>query len=249
VIIYQDRYFSQNKGIVYGLASLPSRDGKGTFKLPTNCDINENYPAIINRQKLCKAFGLDISSLKFVKQIHSNRVIILNNGNDVFGVPEADGQITNNKSVFLCVHVADCVPLFLYDPIKKVIGMLHAGWRGTLAKIAFVGVKSMSAKFNCKPSDIHAWIGPCIDVCCFVVGRDIFEQFDNVFGSDNIALSKVTLRINLKELNKEQLIQAGLPPDNISTSEHCTRCVKMLCSYRREGNNVSHMLGFIGLMA
>lgn len=168
---------------------------------------------------------------------------------------KADAIITRQRGVALALSVADCVPLLLYDPVTQAIGIAHAGWRGTARGIAAITVAAMQEQFNCQPTDILAGIGPSIGPCCYEVNEDVRRLFLGLDAFDDLPNqrhyqqlvsetahfeikhlpTKESLRLNLWETNRNQLLRAGLLPTHIELSEICTSCAhERFFSHRAE---------------
>ena len=171
--------------------------------------------------------------------------------------PRTDGAITNQKGILLTTVHADCLPVWLYDEENQVIGLVHAGWRGTLAGIAPKAVKLMQETYGSDPAKMRAAIGPGISMCCFETGSEVIEAFrehwdfadfyaetaEEHFGDDEIPESaEGKYYIDLKGINTEELLEAGLQLENIEISRHCTHCEpETFASYRREGGTYMRM--------
>ena len=171
--------------------------------------------------------------------------------------PRTDGVITNRKDVLLTTVHADCLPVWLYDEENQAIGLVHAGWRGTLAGIAPKAVKLMQEAYGSDPAKMKAAIGPGISMCCFETGPEVIEAFrahwdfadlyaetaEEHFGDEQITESaEGKYYIDLKGINTEELLEAGLELENIEISQHCTHCEpEMFASYRREGGTYMRM--------
>jgi YfiH family protein len=171
--------------------------------------------------------------------------------------PRTDGVITDVKGVLLTTVHADCLPVWLYDEEHHAIGLVHAGWRGTLAGIAPKAVKLMQENYGSDPAKMKAAIGPGISMCCFETGPEVIEAFSEVwdfadyyaetaeehFGDDEIPESaEGKYYIDLKGINTEELLEAGLQLENIEISRHCTHCEpETFASYRREGGTYMRM--------
>jgi YfiH family protein len=123
---------------------------------------------------------------------------------------------------------ADCVPLLFFDPIKKAIGAAHAGWQGTVRKIALATIIKMKEEFGCSYKDIKVLIGPSIGPCCYHVGGEVIDSILRSFGTTEKFVSydyKDSLaHFNLWQTNKIQLIEAGIPDSNITITGLCTYC-------------------------
>ncbi len=159
---------------------------------------------------------------------------------------KADAIITKQRGVALTMSSADCVPLMFYDPVACVIGMAHAGWRGTARGIAAATIDAMSEQFGSLPRNIYAGIGPSIGSCCYEVTEDVRQLFMGQLHFDPMptrvkyrklvqdsavfALKQLpdrrSLRLDLWETNRNQLLIAGVLPEHIESSEICTSCEK-----------------------
>ena len=182
------------------------------------------------------------------RQVHSNLVVSVNGDQgSAHGAPdpEADGLITSRAGEVVAVRTADCVPILLVDRRDRVVGAVHAGWRGTVAEIARRAVECVSAEFGCPADGLEAAIGPAIGPCCFEVGDEVAAQF-----APSLIHSKAKPHIDLIEANRRQLMQAGLRDELIRRAGTCTFCApEALYSYRRQGGESGRMLAFAGIRA
>ncbi len=159
-------------------------------------------------------------------------------------LPRTDGVITDRKDVLLTTVHADCLPVWFYDEEHQAIGLVHAGWRGTLAGIAPKAVKLMQETYGSDPAKMKAAIGPGISLCCFETGPEVIEAFRKEYDfADEFAEPKgEKYYIDLKGIVNEQLIRVGITTENIEISKHCTCCEsEMFASYRREGGTYMRM--------
>ena len=132
--------------------------------------------------KICGTLDLDRNIIVKPHQTHTDKVEIVDEVSQNFN--EVDGVLTNKKDIILCTTSADCTSLLFYDPVKKVIGDVHSGWRGTLQKIAQKAVKKMIEQYECNLSDIICCICPHIKKCHFEVDEDVMRMFRNEFCSN-----------------------------------------------------------------
>jgi len=159
---------------------------------------------------------------------------------------KADALITRHSGVALAMSSADCVPLLCYDPVERVTGLAHAGWRGTARGIAAITIHAMNEQFGCSPTNIRVGIGPSIGPCCYEVSEDVQGYFmgQQVFDPDpaDVRYRKLiressvfhmkrindhdSLHLDLWETNRNQLLMAGILPEHIESSEVCTSCKK-----------------------
>lgn len=166
---------------------------------------------------------------------------------------DVDGLITDKKDITLSLGYADCTPLFLHDPVKKVIGDIHSGWKGTLSKIGKKAVIKMIEEYNSNPSDIICCIGPTIRKCHFEVDVDVQELFYNKFLYTNKIDDIITKKgskyyIDTVLINKIILKEVGLKEENIIDSKICTVCnSNLMHSYRVDKELAGRNTGIIGL--
>jgi hypothetical protein len=214
----------------------------------------ENYKTLISCQ------GFEFENLVTLEQKHTANIVVVDEdaiGNrrrlDCINLNEAaDALITNIKGLLLSVRTADCVPILLYDPYTKSVGAVHAGWRGTLAKIGPKTVKRMAGVYGTNPKDIKAAIGPAIGPCCFEVGFEVRDSFLTEHGTGIAEFFSIKLNnkpyCDIKSINKAFLTEAGIPDKNIEVSDFCTKCSPdLFYSYRYSGGRHGLMANFIGL--
>lgn len=208
-----------------------------------------------NYELLSKALDLDLG--KIVRGYQSHTINIRNVGEENKGKlwaerPEfmdVDGLLTDQPGIALMTFHADCTPIYFYDPIKKVIGMAHAGWRGTLYYMAGAMVERMALEFGSNPADLMAVIGPSLGQCCFEVDSDVAEQFL----SANSAYEEYVgekwagkYHIDLWGITKYQLLERGLKTENIEFSGVCTKCRQdLFFSHRGQKGESGRMVGII----
>lgn len=196
-----------------------------------------------SKNKICKCLNLE--ERKFVKphQTHTDRVEKVIDYEKNFD--EVDGLITDKDGITLCTTSADCTSLLFYDPIKKVIGNVHSGWRGTIQKIGQKAVLKMIEEYHCKPEDIICCICPHIRKCHFEVDEDVAHLFEKEFAymenrkqmiqSGRKVGNVQKYYIDTTWLNIQMLQEIGLQEKNIIDSGICTVCEeKKFYSYRVE---------------
>ena len=170
-----------------------------------------------------------------LKQVHSARVLMAS-GAGCAG--EADALITATPGLAVSVRTADCFPILLCSPARRVVAAVHAGWRGTAEKIIQAAMQKMHAQFGASPPEIFAAIGPGIGACCYRVGEDVARRFGLAQAGN----------IDLAAENQRQLIESGVPPDNIEVLALCTFCdPERFYSYRRDPADPGRMISFIGI--
>ena len=192
-----------------------------------------------NRLALLNSLNIDPDWVAYADQVHSNRVQFITEGGTY---PSTDGLVTKVPGLTLAIQVADCAAVLLWDKENNVIAALHAGWRGAVGNIIPRGVQKMKAH-GADPSKIKAFVSPCISAKNFEVGMEVAEQFPSQFVND-IDFEKP--HVDLKNFIKHQLINDGIPDNQIEIREECTISeAGKFYSYRREGNQSGRMLALI----
>jgi YfiH family protein len=209
---------------------------------------DQNIPPGI-RTKEAEGFLHKIDSperrLISLSQTHRDECVVVISGDQLKGRYEGDALLTNRDDIFISVGVADCVPIFLLEEKKRVVGLIHAGWRGTLLGIARRSIQRAKQQFGCDPHCFTAAFGPCIQKCCYQISKDVAILFDRECISQTKG-RKATL--DLICANVKQLVNCGVKEDRIFFTDRCTFCdAESFYSYRREGEGAGRMLGFMGL--
>jgi YfiH family protein len=162
-------------------------------------------------------------------------------------IADCDALVTDQKGVMLGVLTADCVPILIYDPVRGVVAVVHAGWRGTKAQIAAKTVGKMQEVYGCDPADIIAGIAPAIGQCCYEVGEEVAKHFFDMPKGYIPRGEKYML--DLPFINKTQLMGAGLKEEHIELSGICTACeIERFFSYRKEQGCSGRFMSLIGIM-
>lgn len=179
-----------------------------------------------NKRRLLGALGFEGGATYEVWQVHSARIVNayepLTNRAEI---QKADGIITRSSGLLLLMRFADCVPIYLYDPVHSALGLVHAGWQGTARRAASAGVQAMRTHFSSNPRNILAGIGPSIGPDHYQVGRDVVKVFRENYGSDADRFfhgPKDLIKLNLWDANRLDLQQAGV--EEIETAGICTAC-------------------------
>ncbi len=205
-----------------------------------------------NKTAVSTASGADMERLVLVNQVHGNSVLILDDfpgGAASYRTVDADAIITGLTGFPIGILTADCLPVLLYDPVNAVAGAVHAGWKGTVRSIAIKTVEAMRARFGTRPRDVLCAMGPYIGPCCYTVGENVRAEFMEAFGTEDcFRRDAAGLRLDIGASNIEQLRDAGLLMENISTSPFCTSCRNdLFFSYRKDGKRTGRQLSFIML--
>ena len=221
-----------------------------TNKMPL--EESKYIKAIDSYKKLCENIGVDYKNIVKTNQEHTDKVEMvtekINKNEPDFNLEKynnTDGLITNQKNIILTTTNADCILLLFYDPVQKIIGNVHSGWKGTTKRISVKAVEKMINEFNCRSQDIICCICPSIRKCHFEVEKDVKDIFVTEFKDimkDNIKNEIIEEKIPNKKwnidtvlINKIIIQRAGLRPENIVDSGICSVCnSNIIHSYRVE---------------
>ncbi len=214
-------------------------------------DNNENVKK--NIEIMAEKLNLNVDDIVETHQTHTNNIMYVTEEHKgrVFTeniLRDIDGIYTDKKNLILMSFHADCTPIFFYDPVKWVIGLAHAGWRGTIQNIGGIMVKKFVNDFNSNPKDIKAAIGPSLCKDCFEVDEDVKDLFittDEYF-KNFMETKNVKYHFNLWEINKYLLLKGGLKEENIEISGVCTKCRNdLFFSHRGQGGKRGLMTGLL----
>lgn len=213
----------------------------------------------VNRARFAQALGIPAQDLVAANQVHGEnicRIEIADKGRGALDqqtvIEATDALMTNEKNVPLIAFFADCVPVMLLDPQKKAIAISHAGWKGTVLRIAGKTVRKMAHEYGSKPEDLLVIIGPAIGPCHYEVDHPVIETFQKNFMHWEMFLDIKegnTAQLNLWEANRIQLLEEGVLEQNITMSNICTYCHQdLLYSYRYSGGKTGRLGGAIMLL-
>ena len=206
-----------------------SEGAYGTFNINPYCGDGDACVQA-NRSALCRVLGIEPGCLVLPHQVHGveSRVI----GPEYLSLPPSvrqmvlegvDAVMTSMPGVCVGVSTADCIPLLMYDPVHRAVCAVHAGWRGTVARIAHKAVCDMGLAYGTRPADLQVTVGPGISADAFEVGDEVYDQFREAgFDLSVLAVRKEKWHIDLPACNRAVLVQAGVQPQNIHLSGLCT---------------------------
>lgn len=239
--LYSTRYIS------YDAAEDTGREGLRVVVMKDE-DVREAAPVVFDsRDRLAKQLGSSIERECVTDQMHTNRVYTVR-PEDLGPIlrqdkPErrrsVDGIITDLPDVVLTAFGGDCPPVYLADPVRRAIGLVHAGWRGTLGRIPAVAIERMREEFGSDPVDLYAAIGPGICQDCYEMGDEVREQFADqwgesvaakllrkypAFAEDGTRIPGGKFHLDLMEANRMTLLSAGVREDRLAVSNVCTKC-------------------------
>lgn len=213
---------------------------------------DEREAVLENYRRIAGAIGFDWESIVTSDQTHTANVRVVTESDRGCGLTrsrpyqDVDGMITDVPGLVLATFYADCVPLYLVDPVKKAIGLSHSGWKGTVGKIGLATVCAMQREYGTDPRDLVTAIGPSICQDCYEVGGDVIGEFEKAFPKDRwdgLFYQKPDgkYQLDLWEANRQIFLEAGVPEEKIILPGICTCCnPKFLFSHRaskgRRGN-------------
>jgi purine-nucleoside/S-methyl-5'-thioadenosine phosphorylase / adenosine deaminase len=231
-------------GIAHGFSTRRAEHSEFTVG-----PIGAENPAVqMNRARFLAAVGMAGWQLLKLKQTHSNIVEDMRDTTAATNAVVADAAITGLKGVALGVQTADCVPILIADRRARVVAAVHAGWRGTAGRIAEKTVTQIAHVYGVSTTDLIAVIGPHNAVCCYEVGEEVVDAINDP-GAITRKPEWSKPHLDQALANKTQLLQAGIPEQQIVTSSLCTQCRgDMFYSYRREGKRAGRMLAVIGIL-
>ncbi len=206
-----------------------------------------------NRQLVCRALGAEISQMVAGQQVHGADLAVVSAGQAGRGalasetaLPAVDGLLTNQPGLLLSAFYADCVPVFLLDPVRRAIALVHAGWKGTVARIGAGAVAKMSAVFGTDPADCLAGIGPSIGPCCYEVDEPVIRLGTGMFTWWAEVLKPAgpgRAMLDLWAANQKILLEAGIREENLSVARVCTSCHRRVLFSHRGGRGVTGRMG------
>ena len=211
-----------------------------------------------NHRRFAAACGYDEKKLVFSDQVHKTNLRIVTKEDMGKGIykdrdfSEIDGLLTQETEIPLMTFYADCVPLFLYDPVQRVIATAHSGWRGTVGRIGLLVVRKMQEVFGSKPEDIICAIGPSICKSCYEVSRDVADACGVYTQTQREAMledkGNGKYQLDLHRACYYNFTDAGVLPEHIAMPDLCTCCnPDMFFSHRASGGKRGNLAGVIYL--
>ncbi|WP_128658460.1 peptidoglycan editing factor PgeF [Paenibacillus sp. 598K] len=229
--------------------------------------VGDDPAAVVrNRELVAEAIGWSAEAWTSSEQVHGavvRHVGACERGRGRLSREDAltdcDAVVTAEKGVLLTSLYADCVPLYFYDPRHEVVALAHAGWKGTVLRIAEATLGEMEERYGCNPAEVRAAIGPAIGSCCYEVDEPVLTRavplIEELAAENDADLSGMLEetepgkgRLNLKEINRQIMIKAGILPMHIELSTRCTGCrTDLFFSHRMEGGRTGRMASWIGM--
>ncbi len=235
------------RGLNYILCAMSTRKGgvsAGQFGMNTSFNVGDDLGAVReNRRRFFEAAGCIEDQVVQPKQCHSSVVVAVDGPGWIDG---ADGLVTNREGLCLGISVADCLPVFLVDPVRRAIAAVHAGWRGSAGSIVQNAVRLMGDRYGTLAPDLKAFLGPSARSCCYEIGPEVAGRFESRF----VDHREGRLYLDIAGVNQAQLVEMGLERKNIEIHDLCTITEgELFHSYRRERSRSGRMLGVIMMVS
>lgn len=255
--------FDQLPGIHMAIATRFGGVSEGMYSTLNFSVSQGDDPAKVRENfiRFGRAIGLPAEQMVLSQQTHTTNLrycSVEDGGKGILrerGYTDIDGLYTDHNGVGLVISFADCVPVFLADPVKRVVAAVHSGWRGTVGRIGMKMVRIMSDRFGCDPQNIHALIGPSICQDCYEVDEPVITRFKNEYSQDQWPLlfrqSDEQIRtghcqLDLWQAARLNLLEAGVDDQHITVTNLCTCCnPDLIFSHRATGGRRGVTVGVI----
>jgi YfiH family protein len=213
---------------------------------------DEEFRVLSNWDCLATVFAIPVEQFLAVNQVHGDAIFIIKPHGSYFSTRDElnyDAIVTSRADLAICIKTADCVPVFIVDKIKKVIAVVHAGWKGSALGISAKVIRLMQKQYGCLPQDILAAIGPSIGKCCYEVDQVTADTFRKQNNSDLFlqqGKKKDKWILDLAEANRRQILEAGVQESNVDVAGCCTACNQdMFFSHRGSGGITGRQVNFM----
>lgn len=250
-------------GLVMGFSSRHGGKSEAHYQ-SLNCGLHVGdcpEDVIQNRQRLATTTPIAWEGWTYAEQVHGDRVAVIMGEEKGYGrqsreqaLQDTDAMVTNVSGISLTLLFADCVPIYFMDPVRRIVAIAHAGWRGTVQQIAANTIRHMVQIYHSHPDDIRAMTGPSIQQCCYEVDDKVISQVDAI-------VSKLSIRtpvyiptvdgrykLDLHQLNRQIMIKAGILPFHIEITNLCTACnTDTFFSHRAENGATGRMAAWIAI--
>jgi YfiH family protein len=205
-----------------------------------------------NWNRLAMAFAIPLDQFITLNQVHGDNIFVIKPYGEYLpmdGVLNYDAIVTNRQNLAICIKTADCVPVFIVDRAKKIIASVHAGWKSTALEISAKVIRLLYEKYGSFPWDILAAIGPAIGPCCFELDEETTYIFRSQKNHKDFLFPGEKLNkwiVDLPEANRRQIMNCGIPEENIDVSNLCTSCRQdLFFSHRGSGGITGRQINFM----
>jgi polyphenol oxidase len=254
LLLYRVRAFEAYPQLVHAIFTRKGGVSTGPFySFNLSTAVRDHSEAVErNVHQACEVLGIEPEQTVACHLVHGAEIIKVDCSNRQPLMGKADGLITSETNIFLFLRFGDCTPLLFFDPVRKAVGLAHAGWRGTMQNAAGATIKAMVERLGCRPQDIIAVIGPAIGPCCYEVGLEVMTAAAEVFGAIPGLFSRYNRQterayFDMWQANQRQLTEAGV--QQVVQSGLCTACrTEEFFSHRAEKGLTGRFGVIIGLV-
>ena len=241
MLILKPHIFSKYPEIISGVSTKIGAGSSAPYFFNMSFSVGDDENAVNdNRRLFFESIGIDPRNIVYQKQVHGDKISYITRGGLI---GESDAMITDKRGIGLAVSVADCVPVLLYDPFKKIIAAVHSGWRGIQKKILLKTLNKLK-EYGSQVENLVAYIGPSISKNIYEVGKEVAELFDKKYLDER----EHKLYLDVAGVNYDILINTGVKKINIQNSKLCTYAMKdIFHSYRRDGEKSGRSLVLIAM--
>jgi YfiH family protein len=262
--IYRIAALDRYPELLHGISTRLSPGGED-WNLSAKRGTPENPPswerALANRETLARRLGIRLDRMVGCQQVHGSTVAVVGYEDagrgmspDVPSAQGADAMVTGCPGLYLLALSADCPPVILYDPVRRAVGLVHSGWKGTVARVAANAVEALVDNYGSEPADIVAAIGPGIGPCCYEVGPEVVEAAESAFmgawntGNPILEEREGSTYFNLWEGIRCALLGAGLLDKNVTVEGVCTADnLEVFYSHRAEAGKCGLFGAVVGI--
>jgi YfiH family protein len=242
MIIIRSQILEQFSGITFGFSTKIGSDRKPPYNFNMSQSVGDDEKIVEeNRAAFAQKLGLAPENIAYQRQVHGDKIKIVESGGTN---GESDAMITNKPGIGLAISSADCCAIFIFDPVARVIGAVHSGWRGTEKKILLKTLKKMREKFGSSYKDLYFYISPSISQTNYEVGKEVAKLFRK---KHRKKVGEKYL-LDVAGTNKRMLIKKGIQENRIQCSSLCSyELENLLHSYRREGQKSGRAIGIFAM--
>jgi len=239
--IIRAKIFEQFPEITFGMSTKLPLDNADKFNFNMSFAIGDEIERVeANRRLFYESLGLKSENVAFQNQIHSDIIKETGYGGSV---GDSDAIITPRKGIGIAISMADCVGIFIYDKVEKVIAGIHSGWRGTEQKILVKTLNQLRNEFDCEPENLFVYIAPSISQKNYEVGIEVAEKFDSKY----LHPKNEKYLLDVAQINYDMLVDFGVPKSQIEKSHLCSFDEEYIHSFRRDKDKSGRAFGVIAI--
>lgn len=243
----------EKRGVVHGFSTRFGGVSEGIFaSMNLSYQRGDQKEAVDeNYRRIGKVIGFEPEQLVFSNQVHDTKIKIVTKEDCQKVMTGMDGLMTDEEGICLVTLYADCVPLFFYDPVKKVVAISHSGWKGTRHRMGKVTIEKMKEVYGSRAEDIIVAIGPSICQACYEISEDVAMEFKEEFPAQwyhafMIEKGNGKYQLDLWKVNELILLEAGIQKEHLDVTDVCTCCnPDLLFSHRASKGKRGNLAGFI----